>query len=101
MLGPAVANNAAACREGEVFIPAGSYRPFFKSGDGVREVLVEPICLSASPVTNEKYRDFVRRHPEWRKSRVKALFAEDTYLADWHDDLTPQPELLTRPATSV
>lgn len=100
-VGPAGANTAAACRDGEVFIPAGSYQPFFKSDDESREVRVEPICLSASPVTNEKYQDFVRRHPEWRKSRIKALFAEDSYLADWHGDLTPQPQLLARPATSV
>ncbi|MBC8027137.1 MAG: SCO family protein [Steroidobacteraceae bacterium] len=101
MLGPAGAKSVAACREGEVFIPAGSYQPFFKSGSNSREVRVDPICLSASPVTNEKYQNFVRRHAEWRKSRIKALFAEDTYLADWHDDLTPPPQQLTRPATSV
>jgi formylglycine-generating enzyme required for sulfatase activity len=92
---------ARACRQGEVFIPAGSYHPFFKSVSKTREVPVGPICLSASPVTNEKYLGFVRRHSEWRKSRIKALFAEDSYLADWQDDLTPQPHTLSRPATFV
>src|SRR6185503_18110117 len=39
--------------------------------------------------TREEFLGFVREHPDWRKSRVKALFAEESYLADWQDDLTP------------
>ena len=91
----------SACRPHEVFVPAGTYTPFFKTGAVTRAVPVAPICLSASPVTHEEFLGFVRGHPDWRKSRIKALYAEDSYLADWHDDLTPEPGLLSQPVTFV
>jgi sulfatase modifying factor 1 len=92
---------ASACRVREVFVPAGVYTPFFKTGDGTRRVPVAAVCLSEAPVTNEDFLNFVRQHPDWRKSRIKALFAEASYLADWHDDFTPQPEAVSKPVTFV
>ncbi len=84
-----------------VYIPAGFYYPFFKRSDGVRALPVEPLCLDARPVTNAEFQSFVRDHPQWRKSRVKGLFAEETYLADWHDDLTPPRQKSAAPVTFV
>jgi len=98
---PVVNACKSTCRAHEVFVPAGVYQPFFKSGIGTRTVPVEQICLSATPVSHEEYLAFVRDHPNWRKSRIKALFAEDSYLVDWQDDLTPQPALLSKPVTFV
>jgi sulfatase modifying factor 1 len=92
---------ASACRAQEVFVPAGVYQPFFKTGAQTRPVQVGPICLSASPVTHEEFLGFVRDHPDWRRSRIKELFAEKSYLRDWHDDLTPRPEMLSSPVTFV
>jgi len=91
----------SACRAHEVFVPAGVYTPFFKSGAGIRVVPVAPICLREAPVTHEEFLEFVRTHPQWRKSRIKALFAEDSYLTDWQDDLTPPAESLSQPVTFV
>jgi sulfatase modifying factor 1 len=93
--------STSACRTQEVFVPAGVYKPFFKTGTETRAVPVEPICLSASAVTHEEFLGFVRDHPDWRKSRIKELFAEASYLADWQDDLTPRPESLSKPVTFV
>ena len=93
--------STSACRTHEVFVPAGVYMPFFKSGTETRAVPVEPICLSASAVTHEEFLGFVRDHPDWRKSRIKKLYAESSYLADWQDDLTPRPEMLSEPVTFV
>jgi len=90
-----------ACQPHEVFVPAGVYTPFFKSGTETRPVPVDPICLSATTVTHEEFLGFVRDHPEWQKSRIKRLFAEDSYLGDWQDDLTPPPEMISQPATFV
>ena len=92
---------ARACRAQEVFVPPGVYTPFFKSGAGIRKVPVEPICLSATAVTHAEFLEFVRDHPAWQKSRIKKLYAEDSYLADWRDDLTPQPDSLSQPVTFV
>jgi formylglycine-generating enzyme len=102
--GPAISSGrmcVSTCRPHEVFVPAGVYTPFFKSGEGTRLVSVAPVCLSASPVTHEEFLGFVRDHPEWRKSRIKALYAEESYLADWQDDLSPQPGMLSQPVTFV
>ena len=38
-------------------------------------------------MTNAQFLDFVNAHPQWRKSRIKALFAEDRYLKRWPSDL--------------
>jgi sulfatase modifying factor 1 len=71
-----------------VMIPAGQYLPFFKQ-KGAQSIPVGAFWLDAAPVTRKEYLDFVRRNPLWRKSQVKALFAEGTYLADWVNDLSP------------
>ena len=88
-------------------IPAGLYQPFFKvgTGDGTTEiappVLVPAFEVGCAPVTREEFRAFVLKYPEWRKSRVKALFAEATYLADWPDELDPGSDRLREPVTRV
>jgi sulfatase modifying factor 1 len=96
--GPATAR---ACRSDEVFIPPGTYRPFFKTGSGNGVRAVAPLCLSSTPTTEAEYLGFVRANPRWRKSQIKALFAEGTYLADWRDDLAPPRERLTQPVAFV
>jgi formylglycine-generating enzyme required for sulfatase activity len=98
---PKVSACARACRTHEVYVPAGVYTPFFKSSGGPRVVPVEPLCLGASAVTHEEFREFVRDHPQWQRSHIKKLYAEDSYLADWQDDLTPPPDLLSQPVTYV
>jgi formylglycine-generating enzyme required for sulfatase activity len=59
------------------------------------------MCVSEAPVSNAQFLEFVRDHPEWRKSRVPRLFAEEPYLGNWRDDLTPPPESLREPVTRV
>ncbi|HEX5056457.1 MAG TPA: formylglycine-generating enzyme family protein [Gammaproteobacteria bacterium] len=39
--------------------------------------------LDVLPVTNAQFLQFVRQHPEWRRDRVSALFADENYLAHW------------------
>jgi sulfatase modifying factor 1 len=39
--------------------------------------------LDALPVTNAQFLQFVKQHPEWRRDRVSALFADENYLAHW------------------
>jgi len=92
--------HACASGQGEVFVPAGQYKPFFK-GATRHPVPVAPMCLGSSPVTNGQYLDFVRGHPEWRKSRVAGLLAEANYLSNWRDDLAPPAGELSEPVTRV
>jgi sulfatase modifying factor 1 len=71
----ATARASRACSSYEVFVPAGRYQPFFKRPNR-RPVPVASMCLGAAPVSNAQYLDFVREHPEWRKSQVDKLFAD-------------------------
>ena len=38
-------------------------------------------------MTNAQFLDFVTAHPQWRKSQIKALFADERYLKRWPSDL--------------
>lgn len=62
-------------------IPAGSYLPLYAAGH--RRVEVAAFELDRYPVTRAEYLEFVRRHPEWRRSRVGSA----GYLSDWRGDL--------------
>jgi sulfatase modifying factor 1 len=85
---------------GQVYVPSGRYKPFYKSG-GNREIPVAPMCLDTMPVTNAQFQEFVRTHPEWRRSRVDRIFAEPNYLAHWHDDLAAPADSLSAPVIQV
>lgn len=97
---PEARTHAACPGARQVYVPAGRYKPFYKS-TGAREVPVAPMCLDAEPVSNAQFREFVRRHPEWRRSQVDRIFAEPNYLAHWQDDLAVPEESLTSPVTQV
>ena len=86
--GPAVGSHCGTETRHLVMIPAGRYLPFFKQKVS-QSIPVAQFWLDAAPVTRGEYLEFVRRNPAWRKSQVKALFAESTYLADWSGDLSP------------
>src|SRR5581483_8428167 len=77
-----------------VNIPAGEYVPFFLESPGKGKARAENTAvrmkafrLDSFPVTNAQYLDFVREHPEGRRSRIKPLFADQNYLAHWRGDL--------------
>jgi sulfatase modifying factor 1 len=90
--GPAVGSNCGIEKTQRVMIPAGRYLPFFKQKVS-QSIPVAQFWLDAAPVTRREYLEFVRRNPAWRKSQVKALFAEGTYLADWSGDSSPGDDL--------
>ncbi|WP_029036743.1 formylglycine-generating enzyme family protein [Salinimicrobium xinjiangense] len=51
------------------------------------EVVIGDFLMDVFPVTNEEFLRFVEENPRWRKSQVKKLFADDSYLDTWKDDL--------------
>lgn len=69
-----------------VVIKGGDYQPFY----GTDSILVEvqDFMLDERPVTNKEFLDFVQKNPKWKRSNVKAVFADKTYLKDWQDDET-------------
>lgn len=82
--------------DGLIFIEGGRYLPFTSPGkkpnaakavqETKKPVAVAGFFLDRTPVTNEKFLAFTESHPEWRKSRVRKLFADARYLQHWKDD---------------
>ncbi len=70
-------------------VPAGTYRSFFKRGGKTIETPVPAFRLDRLPVDRAAFAAFVRENPGWRRSRVKRLFAEESYLTDFHSDTDP------------
>jgi formylglycine-generating enzyme required for sulfatase activity len=92
-----------------VAIPAGLYTPFqrVKTQTGSQDAPAPPqpigsFRLQAEPVTNAEFLAFVTAHPDWRKSRIKPLFADGRYLRRWAGDLKPADvSALDEPVTNV
>ena len=77
--------------EASVIIPAGDYRPITRATSDPEAIAVAAFLLDALPVTNAEFLAFVTAHPQWRRSRVSPLFADETYLRHWTGDLDPGP----------
>jgi formylglycine-generating enzyme required for sulfatase activity len=71
----------------------GTYRPLYPPSPAEAEVPVKPFLLDRYPVTNGLYRLFVLAHPEWRRDRVPAVFADDGYLSHWAEPTELGPEV--------
>ena len=89
-------------------LPAGDYLPFFKFSAGKGQTIAEsrPIQVRAfrldkTPVTNAQFLDFVRAHPEWRRSQAKSLFVDRRYLGKWRGDLAPPEGEAQAPVTNA
>lgn len=68
---------------------------------GQNRVQVRPFKLDTTPVTNAQFSAFVRSHPQWRRDRVSALFADGEYLSHWSSAAAPKAEALKQPVTRV
>lgn len=84
---------AAAVFAGDaVLIPAGVHVSFFAGKDGSKSgqrtaVAIPAFWMDRYPATKAEFLQFVKANPEWKKSRIKRLYADSHYLADWPDDL--------------
>ena len=83
----ATAGAADSPPPGMVRIPDGIYHPFYLAPNDPKEVPVPAFDLDILPVTNADYLEFVRAHPRWRRSQVKRIFADESYLKNWAGDL--------------
>ena len=89
-----------AAAAGRARIPGGSYLPLFDRGAG--RVTVHPFELDRVPVTRGDFLAFVTANPEWRRDRVKPVFADRGYLAGWPGALDAgRADDLRRPAVEV
>ena len=77
---------AAAIGSELMTVPAGIYRPLFVGENDLKEIPVARFMLAAAPVTNAEFLDFVRANPQWQRSKVKRIFADENYLQHWAGD---------------
>ncbi|WP_420604164.1 formylglycine-generating enzyme family protein [Flagellimonas sp.] len=69
-----------------VEIKGGTYIPLY--GRDSLTVTISDFYMDVYPVTNQEYLEFVKEYPKWQKSKVKKLFADDSYLMGWKSDIT-------------
>ncbi|QOG01794.1 formylglycine-generating enzyme family protein [Flavobacterium sp. MDT1-60] len=67
-------------------IQEGSFVPLY-GATSKKPVLVKSFFIDVFPVTNTEYLNFVKKHPEFSKSKIKGLFADKSYLDYWKNDL--------------
>ncbi|MBS1549626.1 MAG: formylglycine-generating enzyme family protein [Bacteroidetes bacterium] len=67
-----------------ILIEGGQYTPFYGRKDTL--VTVEPFYMDDTPVTNAEFLEFVKKNPQWSKSKVKAIYSDSTYLKEWPSD---------------
>jgi formylglycine-generating enzyme len=84
-----------------VAIPSGSYEPFYKRAGTGTPQRVDAFRIDSEPATRAQFLEFVEARPRWRRSAVEELFAEASYLTDWHADLDPGRLPLRAPVTYV
>ncbi len=105
LTGMLVLGSAFASAKPMVLIPGGDYTPPFPaSGDSSRtstKIRIPAFRLDATPVTIVEYLAFLQQHSEWRKSKVKRIFADSTYLISWKEDLKPSSKNFSSPVTQV
>lgn len=78
-----------------VLLPSGKYLSFIlksatKKGEApvfrVEPTAVKSFYLDRRVVTNGDFLLFVKANPQWRKSKIPALFADEHYLSSWPSD---------------
>lgn len=72
-----------------VLVEEGSYRPLYseRKKEPIEAEIVDSFWMDKVAVTQKDYLKFVKKHPRWRRSKIKRLFADSSYLKDWASDL--------------
>ncbi len=73
-----------AQNKGMATVKGGVYLPLYGTAD--KTVKVNPFMIDVYPVTNADFLKFVKEYPQWKKSNIKSLFADESYLTKWKTD---------------
>lgn len=89
------AAGGAAAPEDMALVPAGPRTAFFVPGgpgaaaaglDAGASVEVPAFLIDRRPVTRRQFAEFLRRRPDWSRSRVASVLVDAHYLEDWASD---------------
>src|SRR5688572_9063233 len=75
-------------------LPGGTFKSALQYEDAKGGVRIAPFALMRVPVTNAEFLAFVKEHPQWRRDRVPAVFAEERYLSHWESPTALGPQAL-------
>lgn len=81
VIGTVVAQN-----QGMVMVKGGVYIPLY--GIDTTAVKIDSFLMDIYPVSNTEFSVFLQQYPEWKRSNVKRLFADENYLMLWETDDT-------------
>jgi len=76
---------SAAHAEDMILIPEGSFKMPALLDKVERKV--PSFYLDSQPVTNAEFAEFLKRNPQWQKSKIKRIFSDKNYLEYWRGDL--------------
>lgn len=68
-----------------VLVQEGNFVPLY-GATSKKPVLVKSFFIDVYPVTNNEFLNFVKKNPQFSKSKIKGLFADESYLAYWKND---------------
>ncbi|MCV9930724.1 formylglycine-generating enzyme family protein [Flavobacterium sp. LS1R47] len=67
-------------------IKEGSFVPLYGTTDKT-PVAVKSFYIDVYPITNSEFLAFIKKNPNYSKSKIKGLFADKSYLSYWKGDL--------------
>lgn len=87
---------------GMMYIRGGYYTPFLQVSGSAEKVSIHSFYLDVHAVTNQEFLEFVKKNPQWARSRVPHLLADDGYLQQWESDFKiGNDKILNSPVTNV
>ncbi|AOW16714.1 hypothetical protein LPB03_04195 [Polaribacter vadi] len=88
------------CQSKIVKIKGGEYIPLY--GRDSLMVTIDDFWIDVYPVTNKEYVDYVKKKPNWQRSKAIKLFVDESYLRDWQNDtLLNANQKLNSPITNI
>lgn len=96
-----IATSLIAQQSPMVHIKKGSFVPLYGAADK-RPVEVAAFDMDVYPVTNAQFLAFLKKYPEYSRSKMKSLFADKSYLSHWQGDFNyGKNNLDNAPVTNV
>ena len=84
-----------------VTIKGGTFVPLYGATTKT-PVQVKAFSLDVYPVTNAQFLAFVKKHPQYSRSKIKGIFADKSYLSQWESDFNyGKNNLPNAPVTNV